>query len=213
VALAETWWEIEHALPAGWRDAQLSLDLPDDTYAERASALLGPANPVRSGSRITFYTAQHGAGTAPKAVARLLTLLDEEGIRGELELVSSRAGETAAEADEEWIADSWDDQVGGLPEDWSDLYVQIDLDSSDYLEPGALAMAPLNPARHGDTTAFRFRCARRFGYGASPQMVRRCFERLDERGITGRVEILRALSDTKPVGTQGPVWYVGGRSV
>jgi hypothetical protein len=24
---------------------------------------------------------------------------------------------------------------------------------------------------------------------------------------------LRALSDTKPVYTQGPVWYVGGRAV
>ena len=38
-------------------------------------------------------------------------------------------------------------------------------------------------------------------------------ERLDERGLTGSLEILRALSDTKPVSTQGPVWYVGGKSV
>jgi len=213
VGLAEKWWAIEHELPAGWRDAQLALNLPDDTYAERASAMLGPANPVRSGTRISFYTAEHGAGIGPKAVARLLTRLDEEGIRGELELVSSRAGEAAPEAGEEWIADAWDEQVAGLPGDWSDLYVQLDLDSSDYLEPGALAIAPLNPARYDESIGFRFRCARQFGYGASPQMVRRCFERLDERGITGSVQILRALCDTKPVATQGPVWYVGGRSV
>jgi len=44
-------------------------------------------------------------------------------------------------------------------------------------------------------------------------MTRRCFERLDEEGIRGRVAVLRALSDTRPVQTQGPVWYVGGRSV
>jgi hypothetical protein len=44
-------------------------------------------------------------------------------------------------------------------------------------------------------------------------MTRRCFERLDEEGIRGRVTVLRALSDTRPVQTQGPVWYVGGRSV
>jgi hypothetical protein len=44
-------------------------------------------------------------------------------------------------------------------------------------------------------------------------MVKRCFQRLDENGITGSVQILWALSDTKPVGAQGPVWYVGGRSV
>jgi len=44
-------------------------------------------------------------------------------------------------------------------------------------------------------------------------MAARCLQRCDEEGITGEVEILRALSDTDPVGTQGPVWLVGGRSV
>ena len=44
-------------------------------------------------------------------------------------------------------------------------------------------------------------------------MVRRCLERLDARGIEGRLTIIHALSDTKPVGTQGPVWYVGGKAV
>jgi len=43
--------------------------------------------------------------------------------------------------------------------------------------------------------------------------VRRCFERLDANGIVGRIEILRSLADTRPVGTQGPVWYVGGKAV
>ena len=52
-----------------------------------------------------------------------------------------------------------------------------------------------------------------FGYGASPGMVRRCLERIDEEGIPGRFDLLRALSDTKPVYTQGPVWYVGGKAV
>lgn len=213
MALAEKWWEIEHALPSGWRDAQLALDAASDTYAGRAAALLGPANPVRSGTRITFYTAQHGAGIAPKGIARLLTRLDEDGIQGELELVSVTQAKALAESPDEWLADEWDALVAGLPEDWSDLYAQLDLDSSDYLEPAALAVAPMNPARHDAGNSFRFRCARRFGYGTSPQMVRRCLERLDERGITGKVEILRSLSDTKPVGTQGPVWYIGGRSV
>ena len=55
--------------------------------------------------------------------------------------------------------------------------------------------------------------ARTFGYGASPGMARRCMERLDHAGIPGEVRVLRALSDTQPVGTQGPVWYVGGKAV
>ena len=42
-------------------------------------------------------------------------------------------------------------------------------------------------------------------------MVRRCLERLDDEGISGQLRILRVLSDTDPVATQGPVWYVGGQ--
>jgi hypothetical protein len=44
-------------------------------------------------------------------------------------------------------------------------------------------------------------------------MTRRCLERLDEEGIPGQLRILRALSDTDPVYTQGPVWYVEGKAV
>ena len=44
-------------------------------------------------------------------------------------------------------------------------------------------------------------------------MTERCLERLDHERIPGRFSVLRALSDTKPVSTQGPVWYVGGRAV
>jgi len=44
-------------------------------------------------------------------------------------------------------------------------------------------------------------------------MAGRSLERLDEEGIRGEVRILRALSDTRPVATQGPVWYVDGRAV
>ena len=58
---------------------------------------------------------------------------------------------------------------------------------------------------------FTFRCARRKGYGVSPEMARRCFERLDGEAITGDVSVLRVVSDTDNVATQGPVWYVGGK--
>jgi hypothetical protein len=74
-------------------------------------------------------------------------------------------------------------------------------------------MGPVNPARFGGTPGFRFRVASRFGYGASIGMTRRCLERLDEVGISGELRILRVLSDTRPVATQGPVWYVGGKAV
>jgi hypothetical protein len=44
-------------------------------------------------------------------------------------------------------------------------------------------------------------------------MARRCFERMDADGITGRIVVLGGLSDTENVDTQGPVWRVAGRSV
>jgi hypothetical protein len=44
-------------------------------------------------------------------------------------------------------------------------------------------------------------------------MARRCLERLDEESITGRLRLLRVLSDTHHAATQGPVWLVGRRSV
>ncbi len=111
------------------------------------------------------------------------------------------------------LAERWQAALAALPADWSDLYAEVELRSSDQLNRAALLIAPLNPARHAGTMALRFRCARRFGYGASPEMARRCLERLDHEDIRGDVRILRALSDSRAVATQGPVWYIGGRSV
>jgi hypothetical protein len=216
VRLVEQWREIQRSLPGGWDDARLLLTVDDAARCERAAALLAPANPGRSEGRIRFYTARRGAGVGPDAITRLLRRLDDERIGGDLELVSSgepAAGPTVATHAGVTLAAAWEEALAGLPADWSDLYIELELTSTDYLEPAALALSPVNPSRYGGKPGFRFRCAREFGYGASPEMVRRCLERLDERGIGGEVRILRALSDTKPVATQGPVWYVGGRSV
>ena len=111
------------------------------------------------------------------------------------------------------LARAWDDAVATLPPDWSDLYAEVELASTDDLEHAALALGPVNPARYGGPRGLRFRVARAFGYGAAPGMTRRCLERMDEQAIPGTLRILRALSDTKPAQTQGPVWYVGGKVV
>ena len=58
--------------------------------------------------------------------------------------------------------------------------------SSDHLDLTALLMgAGQSAARRADGLSFRFRAAHTFGYGASPGMVRRCLERVDEAGIPG----------------------------
>jgi hypothetical protein len=211
--LVDQWREILGGLPEGWGDARLRLTVADAEDCERAAAVLAPLNPGRRGKVLRFFAARRGAGPSPDVITRLLRQLDAEGIRGELELVGSGEAEPVPEVSRQTFAATWTELVAALPPDWSDLYAEIEFDSTDHLERAALLLAPVNPARYGGKPAFRFRVARRFGYGASGEMTQRCLERLDQEGIRGQVRILHALSDTKPVATQGPVWYVDGRAV
>ena len=213
MALLEQWREIERGLPGSWGDARLLLTVEDDADCDRAAFLLGPANPGRRGKSIRFYTARRGLGVGPDAVRRMLARLDREGIHGELELLATEEPVETPPTARATLAESWEAELAALPSDWSDLYAEVELTSTDHLERAALLLAPANPARFGGKPALRFRCAREFGYGASPEMVRRCLERLDESNIRGVVRVLRVLCDTHPVATQGPVWYLGGKAV
>jgi hypothetical protein len=212
--LGEQWSQIVRGLPSNWADARLAFTPDDPAQRDRAAAVLAPLMPGRTSGSITFFCARRGAGPSPEAVRRALRRLDEERIRGRLELLASReATIEPPETSRPALAASWDAEIAALPADWSDVYAEIELRSTDHLERAALLLAPLNPTRVGDRPAFRFRVASRYGYGASPGMARRCLERLDEEGIPGRVRVLRALSDIRPVATQGAVWYVGGKTV
>jgi hypothetical protein len=214
VGLVDQWRAIERDLPEGWGDARLRLTVAEEGQCDRAAALLGPATPGRRGRVISFFAARRGAGPSRELVERLLRGLDRERIDAELELVGTdAAAEAPAPGEPRSFVAAWEIELATLPDDWSDLYAEVELNSSDYLERAALLMAPLNPARYGGKPGFRFRVARRFGYGASTEMTLRCFGRLDEEGVRGAVRVLRALSDTRPVQTQGPVWNVGGRTV
>jgi hypothetical protein len=214
VTLVADWRELQARLPGDWADARLLLTVEDEAKAPRAAALLGPAMPGRHGREIRFYTARRGAGIAPGALERLLARLDEEGIGGRLELLAAdEPTQQDTETHRPTLAGTWDALVATLPPDWSDLYGEIELESSDWLERAALLLSPLNPARYGGLPGFRFRVSRRFGYGTAPTMARRAFERLDEQGIRGELRVLYVLSDTHPVGTQGPVFRLEGRAV
>lgn len=211
--LVEQWRAVQEGLPEQWADARLTFTPDDAAHLDRAAALLGPVMPGRTATGLRFFAARRGAGPSPQAVHRVLRRLDAAGIGGTLELVATGEPTIQPETERPSLADSWRAEVDALPPDWSDVYAEIELRSTDQLERAALLLAPTNPARYGGRPGFRFRVARLRGYGAAPEMVRRCLERLDAEGIVGRVRILRALSDTRLVATQGPVWYVGGRSV
>ena len=212
VNLVDGFNAIERQLPPDWSEATLLLTVADDARCDRAAALLGPANPGRLGKKVRFTTVRGGGGVAPDGVRRLLRLLAREGIVGELQLVGVGEAQAVAAPAPNSLRDQWKRALEGLPSDWSDLYAEVRFDSTDYVEPGALQLAPINPARSGPAS-LRFRAAHHFGYGVAPEMATRCFERCDDAGFTGEVELLHAQSDTNPVGTQGPVWRVGSRAV
>jgi hypothetical protein len=211
--LVEQFNEIEQGLVDEWAELRFQLTLADELQAERAAALLAPANPGRLAGVLHFAVDRRGPGIGPEALRRLLKRFDEEAISGRLAL---QGVEKAAPEDvrkKETLRAQWELRLAAVPPDWSDIYAQVRLDSTDYLERGALLLGPINPSRYGGPAALRFRSAHHFGYGVSPGMAARCFERCDDEGITGEVEILYVLSDTHPEGTQGPVWLLGGRTV
>jgi hypothetical protein len=214
--LAQHWQLIEENLPADWEEARVSLTTEQPGELERAAQVLGPLNPGRSGQKLVFSVRRAGGASGPEAARRLFGRLDADRVwcvleledvqaASELEPTGPATGETAA------LAESFDAALEQLPPDWSDLLCELEVTSSDWLPRTALLCAPINPTRSRDVTGFLFRCARRAGYGVSPGMARRCLARLDAEGITGGVRVLRSLSDTQPVATQGPVWYVGGK--
>jgi hypothetical protein len=213
MGLAEQWRSIRADLPEDWGEARLDVSTSQPDQRSRAAALLGPAGPGRVGDDLRVSVFRAGGGIGPDQAEKLFRKLDEERIRGTVSLVKVGEREQRQEAPRLEAAEQWDLAEAVLPPDWSDLLAEVDLASSDHLSRGALLLAPLNPSRVPDRSALRFRVARTFGYGASPQMTRRCLERLDAEGIPGTLTILRVLSDTHNVATQGPVWRLAGKAV
>ena len=216
VKLVDQWAALERRLPIDWETIvlRLSTEQPDDVG--EAARVLGPMNVGRVGDRLVVTVRRAGGASGPEAARRLFGRLDQARIWCLLEqdevgvrvpdATASAAGEQAAP-----VAEAWDTALAELPSGWSDLLCRLELASSDLLPRAALHCAPMNPTRDGDAVAFTFRCASREGYGVSPAMARRCFERLDAEGIEGEISVLRVVSDTDNVATQGPVWYVGGK--
>jgi hypothetical protein len=210
VPLVDRWNHVERALDPRWTEVTLSLAIKDDTARSRAAALLGPAGPGVGNREIRFTVSTKGTGIGPEATRRLLRLIDQERIVGRLELVETVGLRPDPGRSTRSLAGGWKEALEALPSDWSDLVAELELDSSADVDRAAVLCAPINPMQSTGRPGFRFRCANRFGYGASAGMVGRCLARLDEAEITGRVRITRVLSDVHPVGTQGAT-FVGGR--
>jgi hypothetical protein len=212
--LVDQWKTLGSELPADWSSVQLDLHLEQRSEAELASRLLGPAQPFRPEPGVLrFRVARDGSAPSPDGIQRLLRRIDGERIHGKLTVGASSTRAAAAAHPEQSMAASWHAAEQSLPSDWSHAFCEIELRSTDYVERTSLLCVPMNLRRVGDTNRLRFRAAATFGYGASPQMVRRCFERCEADGIKGTVHVLNAVSSSDPVATQGPVWMASGSNV
>ena len=210
---AEQWSQIEDALDPTWVEAQVAFT-PEGTPSEAATAL-APLQPVRVGGELRFHVTRGQGGL--ERVRNTLRALDRNRVWGTLALVDATAAEPEPEPPaalpSRSLVDAWGTVLADLPADWSDLLCELELDSSDHLPRAALLGAPMNPTRVPGAIALRFRASGKQGYGVSPQMARRCLERMDAEGITGRIRVVYDLSDTENAVTQGPVWRVAGKSV
>ncbi len=212
MTLEQQWDRILRALPGGWESVDLRLLVPDRAARSRAAALLGPLGVGRVEEELRFSVSRV-SGVGPDAARRLIANLDADAISGTLVLARTAAATAPAPAARNRLERQWDALLAALPADWSDLLCRLTLASSDDLPRAALLAAPVNPSRPAKEVGFDFRVARTTGYGASAQMTRRCLVRIDEAGIPGSVEVLRAISDSRHVSTQGPVWIVGGKTL
>ena len=212
----EQWKALEAELGDAWERVALAFAVDDREAVADAASVLGPLGAGRVGNELRFEVFRRGGG--PEKLRNLLGYLDRKRVWGDLTLVEVEhavpdAALVSTREPRSSLASAWDAEVAKLPAGWRDLLCELELDSTDYLARAALLGAPLNPTRNPEETALRFRASSGGGYGTAAVMVRRCLERMDDEGITGRVRVLTALSDTENVATQGPVWRVAGRSV
>jgi hypothetical protein len=216
VKLVDQWRALERRLPGDWETIALRLRTEQPGELAEAARILGPMAVGHVGDELAVTVRRAGGPAGPEAARRLFARLDAARIWCLLEQAEVALAAPAVDdgrPEHATFTEAWDHALEERPADWTDLLCAIDLDSSALIPRAALLCAPLNPTRDRGRIGFTFRCASRGGYGVSAAMARRCFERLDGEEIKGGVTVLRELSDVDNVGTQGPVWYVGGKAL
>ena len=182
-----------------------------------AAAVLAPLGPGRSGNGASLPGPASGTA-APDKLRNLLGRLDRKRIWGDARArrshATSRPSRPAVDARRErQPRRELGRRARELPPGWSDLLCELEVDSTRLPPARRAPRRAAEPDAQPETLALRFRVTTGGGYGTSPGWRRRCLERMDGDGITGRLTVLNVLSDTGYEATQGPVWRVAGRSV
>ena len=88
------------------------------------------------------------------------------------------------------LADDFQSIVDSLPDDWTDLVVDLRIaDESRYVD-AATILTQVNAQPYSRAEwHFRLNVAHRFGHAAAPESVRGTLELLDEAGIEGEMVV------------------------
>src|SRR5687768_14807117 len=88
------------------------------------------------------------------------------------------------------LASTFDEIVGSLPDDWTDLELDLRIHDEDRYVDAATYLVICNAqpyAKHD--WHFRILVAHRFGHAAAPSAVRTSLKLLDEGGMTGEIAV------------------------
>ena len=93
------------------------------------------------------------------------------------------------------LADIWDEIVGSLPDDWSDLEVDLRILDEDHYIDAAVFLTLCNPQPYSKHDwHWRIICAHNFGHAAAPSAVRTSLKLLDEAEIAGEIAVRKVTS-------------------
>jgi hypothetical protein len=88
------------------------------------------------------------------------------------------------------LAADFDELIGSLPDDWTDIVCDLRLrDESRYVD-GAVILTQINAQPFSEAEwHFRVNIANHFGHAAAPETVRGTFALLDQEGIEGELVV------------------------
>ena len=151
MSLVDDWRRVQEGLPDGWTSVSLVLEVGGTTTT---------APPRCSGRRSRTARSRARSGSTPSttgrarprprssACSRASTPPGSPGRSARSR--RSRRAAAATPAPEATLAEAWAAELAKLPSDWSDVFGEVDLISSDYLEAAALQLVPINPRPRAD---------------------------------------------------------------
>jgi hypothetical protein len=86
------------------------------------------------------------------------------------------------------LVEQFDEAVESLPDDWTDLELDLRIDESRYVD-AAVLLSFINAMNYSRSDwHWRIRVAQQFGHAGAPETVRGILAKLDREGIEGELK-------------------------